>query len=59
MYSDGYASSSGQEVTQTDAEKKEGKRFTTKVEQEIMIITSNNWSRRNSNKSSKEEFWKP
>jgi len=42
MYSDGYASSSGQEVTQTDAEKKEGKRFTTKVEQEIMIITSNN-----------------
>jgi hypothetical protein len=29
-------------VTQTDAEKKEGKRFTTKLEQEIMIITSNN-----------------
>jgi hypothetical protein len=43
-------------VTQTDAEKKEGKRFTTKLEQEIMIITSNNWS---NNKSFKEEFWKP
>jgi hypothetical protein len=42
MYSDGYASSSGQKVTQMDAGKEEGKRFTTKVEQEIMIITSNN-----------------
>ena len=59
MYIDGYASSSWQEVTQTDAGKKEGKRSTTKVEQEIMIITSNKWSRQNSNKISKEEFWKP
>jgi len=29
-------------MTQTDAEKKDGKRFTTKLEQEVMIITSNN-----------------
>ena len=49
--------SSGQECDAKGRRKKEGTRFTTKVEQEVMTISSNNWSHRNNKNGFKEEIW--